>query len=66
MPNLDGFEICKRIKGNQHNKNVKIIAMTGFPGDDIKEKILTYGADAFIEKPIEIDQLKGLVANVLS
>jgi CheY-like chemotaxis protein len=57
LPGIDGIKVCERIRVNKALKNVKIIAMTGDPSNGMKEKIMKAGANAFMEKPIDIDAL---------
>ena len=45
LPGIDGFEVCGKMKGR--DKNVKIIAITGYPSDENRKRILECGCDAF-------------------
>jgi excisionase family DNA binding protein len=51
MPNMDGFEVCKKVKEDSSTQKIKIIIMTGYGTKEIKEKAFLLGADAFLEKP---------------
>lgn len=55
LPNIDGYEIAKRIKEVEETKDIPIIAVTSYamPGD--KEKAIESGATGYIEKPINPD-----------
>ena len=57
MPEFDGFEafdeICRRRKSN----DVKIIAVTAHAMTTEKKRILAYGFDDYISKPIDDDEL---------
>ena len=55
MPGIDGFQICEFIR--KKNKEIKIIAMTGYPSEAARKKILSKGANAYLEKPLNIDEL---------
>jgi signal transduction histidine kinase len=57
MPELDGFEFCTAMKSSEVTKRIPIILLTGraSPGDIIKG--LESGADNFIPKPYQDDQL---------
>ena len=52
MPGHDGFEICRRIKGDPATHDVRVIAMTGYPTSDNKQRILMAGAEACLAKPV--------------
>ncbi|MGZ2368794.1 response regulator [Ancylomarina sp. YFZ004] len=58
MPDLDGFATCEKLKNNSLTKHIPIILITAMRGDN-KSRIkgLQIGADAFISKPIEEDEL---------
>ena len=57
MSGMDGFEVCERIKENPDTSQIKILAMTGYDTEDKREKIMKAGADGFIAKPIQMDDL---------
>lgn len=62
MPEQEGIETVRALR--RSHPGVKIIAMSGAFGDQLRTvKIL--GADATIRKPIDCDQLCGLVARLL-
>lgn len=51
MPNMDGFEVCRRIKEDPDLNKIKILVMTGHGTKENKNSILSLGADAFLAKP---------------
>ena len=53
MPEIDGFEVCRRIRANKnvYIKNIPIIMITGYCYE--KDEILSAGADDFLEKPLD-------------
>lgn len=55
MVGLDGRVVCAEIKTRLHDKSPKVIIMTA--GKDLKESAMNSGADEFIEKPFDIDEL---------
>jgi excisionase family DNA binding protein len=61
MPELNGFEVCKQIKGNPERSHLRILSTSGDLAPDVREKILSCGADAFLPKPINLTQLKKLI-----
>src|SRR3989339_1253549 len=54
LPGIDGFEVCKNIKSNELTKSAKIIAITAYPKQDVKNKILACGVDDYLEKPLDM------------
>jgi len=59
MPQMDGYEATRNIR--QFNKSVIIIAQTAFVQTEYREKALDAGCNDYINKPIKISMLKGLI-----
>jgi excisionase family DNA binding protein len=65
MPELDGFEVCRRIKGDSATQATKILAITAYPEESAKEEALRCGADAFLAKPFAIEELEAQVGRLI-
>ncbi|OQX14469.1 MAG: hypothetical protein BWK80_41800 [Desulfobacteraceae bacterium IS3] len=58
MPDMDGFEVCSRLKSDEKTKRIPIIIFTGLHTDpELRIKGLELGADAFLGKPIGTPEL---------
>ena len=58
MPEMDGFEVCSRLKSDEKTKRIPIIIFTGLHTDpELRIKGLELGADAFLGKPIGTPEL---------
>ena len=57
MPFLNGDEVCKEIKKDESTKHIPVILMTASTQDTLKENIQTMGADDYILKPFEPEEL---------
>jgi CheY-like chemotaxis protein len=55
MPGMDGFEVCRRIKGDPQTRHATVIAMTAFFSPGAEREILECGAAACLTEPLEID-----------
>ncbi|MEC4895580.1 MAG: ATP-binding protein [Oscillatoria sp. PMC 1051.18] len=57
LPDLDGFQLIHQLKNHQYWRKIPVIAVTAMamPGD--KDRCLQAGADDYISKPIDIEQL---------
>jgi two-component system alkaline phosphatase synthesis response regulator PhoP len=54
MPGIDGFEVCRHLKGDVVTRGIKVIMVTAkTSGKDIETGI-TAGADCYITKPFKI------------
>jgi len=65
MPGLDGFQVCRKVKADPVMRSAKILAITGYPEGDARERIMRAGADGFLEKPFELTALRAEVARLL-
>lgn len=52
MPDMDGYEVCRRVKADPDMSKIPIIFVTGMDSDDNEEYGLTLGAVDYITKPI--------------
>jgi PAS domain S-box-containing protein len=60
MPQIDGFETCRRLKAWEKTKDIPIIFMTAladFANAENKVKGLTLGAVDYISKPIQLEEV---------
>ena len=57
MPAVDGLEVCEQIKQNPLLKHTRVIAMSGGIDDDMKKLLINKGAEAYFEKPIDMNKL---------
>jgi len=66
MPVMDGFEVCAKLKDNYDTQNIPVIFITSSTCDDEKLKAYELGADDFINKPFNHDELTAKVSKTLS
>jgi len=66
MPEMDGFELCRRIKMNFDHSHIPVILLTAKNTLQSKIEGLELGADAYIEKPFSPEYLRVQVANLLA
>jgi len=65
MPQLDGYEVCARIRSNQKNKNVKMLLVSGIIGPKEIRRIQESGADDYLAKPFSNKDLKTKIEKLL-
>ncbi|SFC44165.1 Ankyrin repeat-containing protein [Marinospirillum celere] len=57
MPVLDGFGLLKEVRNNEHWKQLPFIFLTGIESEEKRELSKQLGADDYLTKPINRDQL---------
>lgn len=66
MPGLNGWEICKYIKTREEYSGTGVIMLTAI-GPTVNELTSPlYGADEFVDKPFDFDELEFKIRKVLS
>ena len=65
LPDIDGYEVCRRMRGNLRTSHIPILFLT--QRDERSDKIagLELGADDYITKPFDIEELKLRVQNAI-
>lgn len=58
MPGIDGFQVCKSLKGNMFTSHIPVILLTACSLDEQKAQGFVSGADAYIPKPFNAQLLK--------
>ena len=66
LPGFDGFETIRRIRAIDGFQNTPILVLTAYTGPSTYETALRAGSDYFMAKPIDFDELAGLLKQVLS
>lgn len=64
MPGLNGLDILPGLK--QIQPGVSTIVITAFGSEEIHRRAITRGADAYLEKPLHLDQLRTLIQEMVS
>jgi len=61
MPNMDGREVCRRLKGNEATKNIPVIFITANNAEGDEEEGLGIGAVDYITKPFSLPIVRARV-----
>src|SRR5579862_4822738 len=57
MPGMDGFEVCRRIKAAPETRLTPVVLITGLTATEDRIKGINAGADDFLCKPIDLNEL---------
>ena len=66
MPEMDGYEVCKQLKATEGLESIPVIFLTALKTDrDSRLKAIDAGGDAFLAKPIDMEELTAQVRAML-
>ncbi len=65
MPNVDGCEACATIKSSPGGRTIPILMLTALTGAEDKIRALECGADDFLNKPINREELRTRIRSLI-
>lgn len=65
MPEMDGFEVCRRLKADPKNQHVPVLMITALDQASDRVQGLEAGADDFLSKPVDDVQLLARVKSLV-
>jgi CheY-like chemotaxis protein len=60
MPDIDGLEVCRRIRARKQMEGVRLITMTSLHSPEVVEQSKQAGAIACLPKPLDVQQVLDL------
>ncbi|MBI3158098.1 MAG: response regulator [Chloroflexi bacterium] len=66
LPDIDGYEVCRRLRTNTRTSHIPVIFLTQRDERSDKLQGLELGADDYITKPFDIEELKLRVQNAIA
>ena len=65
MPEMDGLELTKAIKGDEDYKHLPVILLTAKTQEEDEQEALRIGADEYLTKPFRLSDLKLRIDNII-
>ena len=65
LPDINGKEVCQRVRSDSSLDDVRIICISGMVEQDKIADLKAAGADEFLQKPFETDDLIGRMCRLL-
>lgn len=65
LPGIDGFEVCRLVRGDPELRSTSILCITGYTHPGIQEQAMQAGADDCLFKPLELETLRKRVRELL-
>ncbi len=66
LPDINGNEVCKRIRSTDELSNIKVVFISGVIDREEADQLIGAGADAFLKKPFDIDELMSTIESKLN
>ena len=65
MPEMNGYDVCRKIKNDNKLKDIKVLLYTALPAYAVEEKAKEAGADGFVTKDIDPEELSRIIIKLL-
>ena len=64
MPQMDGYEVARRIRAHKWGKEMLLIAVTGWGQESDRQRSFAAGFDFHLVKPVDLEKLNQLLSKV--
>ena len=65
LPGTDGLDVCKKLKSSYFTRHIPVIVLSSYP-NIAETAIFEFGADEFIAKPFEVNEIISKINKTLS
>jgi CheY-like chemotaxis protein len=66
LPGVDGYEVARRLRQEGNLHDVLLVAMTGYGQEEDRRRAWLAGFNAHLLKPVDLEQLRALLAHASS
>ena len=64
LPDVSGYDLCKRIKEEEEYKDIPLYFLTAIPESEVEKKLEETGADGYILKPFDFSDFEIVFKNL--
>ena len=64
MPNMDGYELARRLRKEPGLEGLRLVALTGYGQDSDKQRAKEAGFDYHLVKPVSLEALQDLLTSL--
>jgi two-component system OmpR family response regulator len=61
LPRMDGYEVARRLRNRPYGAQLVLVALTGWAGQEIRNKAAEAGFDYHLVKPVNWEELERIV-----
>jgi two-component system, OmpR family, response regulator MtrA len=65
LPGYSGLDVLKAMRSDERLRDVPVIVVSAWQTPEDREAVIAAGADAFLAKPFELEDLSGMVQTLL-
>jgi two-component system, cell cycle response regulator len=65
MPDMDGYELCRKLRQPPFNQNIPIVMLTAMSGEKDRQEALEAGANDVWNKPFDMDLFKQRIGELI-
>jgi CheY-like chemotaxis protein len=62
LPGMDGLEIARRLRAEPVTRSIRLLALTGFGGEETAAAVQSAGFERHLTKPVDLDLLMRTLA----
>ncbi len=62
LPDMSGYDVCKKLREQTHDPRPRIVAVTGWDADEVQNRGGDNCFDGHLAKPVDFKALQGLIA----
>jgi CheY-like chemotaxis protein len=62
LPDVDGYEVVRRLRGHPRCQGLRLIALSGFAADADKRRAIAAGFDEYLTKPADLGAIRAAIS----